>query len=504
MSHSAKKLRNRLPLLLVLFGLIGCATPRAQLNQEILQLSKTKIPLTVAIIFSPERRARVWQPDFRLQGLVPRPVYPGNVLAETLVESMNLIFERAFIIENEEEAVIKEVSAFVTIENYISTWTPEVLSFKDNNLISHIKININDLNNKIILSIYENGIYDHTWTAIDDGAIQRASIDAFNKVLPKIVQSEDIMAYVEAMKKIQSLTNIKQKIMMPRQKASYEINANYNYIDAPYYGMKKRIFVTDFNVSDELKEITNNRNIGQGAFEILIRELLKTGRFIVIERKILQNIINGQYLEETDLVRKETATVHKSGAQVTITGVISKFDEKQYGGGKGFAYKDVSVGLKESTARMTVGIRLTDSVTGQLLGSHDAIGQGFEAGLNLGISKKDVKFDFESFQKTPLAKATSSALFDAIRFIISKVDDVPFEVKVIMTKGADIYINAGSLVNIQVGDRLLAYLKSNALVAEESLVGTLEVTEVEDKFSVGHFVHGKGKLKRGDTIRFYQ
>lgn len=119
------------------------------------------------------------------------------------------------------------------------------------------------------------------------------------------------------------------------------------------------------------------------------------------------------------------------------------------------------------------------------------------------ISKEDITFDVEAFQKTPLAQAIRRAVFDAIRFIISKTDDVPFEAKVKMIKGKSIYMNAGSLMNIRVGDRLFAYT-GTGLGAEASHVGTVEVIEVEDKFSIGHLVSGKRKLKRGDTLKFNQ
>jgi hypothetical protein len=74
---------------------------------------------------------------------------------------------------------------------------------------------------------------------------------------------------------------------------------------------------------------------------------------------------------------------------------------------------------------------------------------------------------------------------------------------VIKTQGTSVYINAGSLMNVQVGDRLFGY-RGKALGAEASDVGTIEVIEVEDKFSIGKLTSGKGKLQRGDILRFRQ
>ena len=502
MSHSVKKLRNKLPLLLVLAGIMGCATPRAQLNPETLLLSKAKIPLSVAIIFSSERRAREWQPDAASQGYVPRPVYPGSVLADTLLESMNLLFERVIIVDNEEEAVTRGAGGFITVEYYVSFSTTG--EFKDNNLITDIKISIKDLNNATLLSVYESGVYDHTWTAVDDGAVQTALVGALNKALPRIAQSKEIKSYIENTKKNQSSMNTKKTAMTFKRRTSYEVNTDRNYIDAPFYGLRKRVAVADFD--NKLEGVPESLNIGQRASEMLITELVKTGRFVVVERRILQDIVGEQQLEQTGLVRKETAAKVGSllGAQMMVKGVISEFDEKKLGGeGALIAYKGVGVGLKSHSTHVAIDIRLIDTATGQVLHSHNAVGKATAEGLSLGITKDDITFDVEGFQNTPLAQAIRRAVFNAIRFIMRIMDDVPFEANVVKTKGNSIYINAGSLMNIQVGDRLFAYT-GTALGAEASHVGTVEVIEVEDKFSIGQLVSGKGKLQRGDTLRFHQ
>lgn len=169
MWHSVKKLVVGVPLLFMLTGLVGCATPRAQVNPESLQLPKTKIPLTVAVVFSAERRERVWQPDIAWQGYVPRPVYPGRVLADTLLESLNLIFERVLTANNEEEMVTKGADAFMTVEYYISA--PGTADLLGESLVTYIRIRMRDLNNRAILSVDESGSYAHIWTAVDDGVV---------------------------------------------------------------------------------------------------------------------------------------------------------------------------------------------------------------------------------------------------------------------------------------------------------------------------------------------
>jgi curli biogenesis system outer membrane secretion channel CsgG len=289
-----------------------------------------------------------------------------------------------------------------------------------------------------------------------------------------------------------------------KRRTSYEVNTDRNYIDAPYYGLRKRIAVADFD--NKLEGIPESLNIGQRASEMLITELVKTGRFVVVERRILQDIVGDHQLGQTGLVRKETAAKVGSllGAQILVDGVVSEFDEKKFGGeGALVVYKGVGLGLKSHSTHVAVDTRLIDTSTGQVLQSHNAVGKATAEGLILGITQDDITFDVEGFQNTPLGQAIRRAVFNAVWFIVNKMDDVPFQANVIKTQGTSVYINAGSLMNVQVGDRLFGY-RGKALGAEASDVGTIEVIEVEDKFSIGKLTSGKGKLQRGDILRFRQ
>lgn len=511
MRHSVQTLIVGAPVLLLLVGMTGCATPRAELSPEIRQLADAKIPLTVAVILPMDRRERVWQPDIAWQGFVPRPVYPGRVLAETLLESLNLIFERALIVEDEEEAITKGVSAFIAVECYISA--VGTADLQGESLLTHIRMRFKDLNSRTILSVHESGGYLHIWTAVDDGAVQRTVIEAVSKALPKIVKSRELKEYVEHVKAGDRSTAAatRRERRLFRQKISYEVNAPQNYIDAPFYGLKQRIAVADFDT--RLSEIPGGLYIGQGLSEMLITELVKTGRFIVVEREALAAIIAEQQLGQTGLITKETAVKvgNLLGAQLIAKGVVSEADEKQYGGQGGVTYKGGSLDVKSSTRHAAVEIRLIDTATGEVLYSHTAHGRVSDLGVSVGVQQKDMAIDMASFQKTPFAQAVRRAIFDAIRFIISKIDDVPVETQVIMIKGENIYINAGSLMNVQIGDRLVVYSRSQeftdpktgkVLGSEAVRAGIVEVTEVENKFSIGRLVSGKGKLKRGDMLRF--
>ena len=89
-------------------------------------------------------------------------------------------------------------------------------------------------------------------------------------------------------------------------------------------------------------------------------------------------------------------------------------------------------------------------------------------------------------------------------------ETVSWTARVVQVKDEEVYVNAGANTNLTSGTRLAAYSKGEelkdpatgmSLGSRDTLIGTVTVTHVHDKFSVGTF-DGKGPLKRGDILRF--
>lgn len=277
----------------------------------------------------------------------------------------------------------------------------------------------------------------------------------------------------------------------------------------PYTGPKKRIAVTKFD--NKVKGVYGNWNLGEGFSEMLTTELMKTNRFVVVERQALQDVVGEQELGQTGLVKKETAAKvgQMLGAQIIVRGIVSEFEMQESGGGAGIAIAGIRLGGKSSNAHVAVDIRLVDSTTGQVLHSHNAAGKATSSGLAVGISKGDVDFGADAFQKTPLGQATRQAIHDAVHFIILNMEKMPFAARVVKVEGSKVYVNAGASMNIQHGTKFSAYSVGEDIVdpetglklgADEKLVGTVEVLDVQDKYSIGTLTSGSG-LKRGDVLK---
>ncbi|MGC2062358.1 MAG: CsgG/HfaB family protein [Thermodesulfovibrionales bacterium] len=292
----------------------------------------------------------------------------------------------------------------------------------------------------------------------------------------------------------------------PSKKSSPAPEAVY----APYTGPKKRVAVTKFD--NKVKGTYGSWNIGEGMAEQLTTALIKTGRFVVVERQALQDVLGEQELGQTGVIKKETAAKvgQVLGAQIIVRGVVSEFEQAESGGGSGIGIGGFRIGGRSSNAHVGIDIRLIDATSGQVLTSHNAVGKVESSGVAFGVSRGIVDFGADSFKNAPIGQATRQAIEDAVKFIVDTMETVPFTAKVVKIEGKKIYINIGSNMNIRSGTKMYAYALGEDLVdpdtglrlgADEKLLGTVEVRDVQSKFSIGYMVSGNGPLKRGDVLK---
>ena len=278
---------------------------------------------------------------------------------------------------------------------------------------------------------------------------------------------------------------------------------------APFTGIKKRIGVAGFeNKSGWRGEVS----LGDGMAEMLTTELKKTGRFIIVERQDLQDILSEQKLQEEGKVVKTTGA--KSGrligAQMLVRGAVTEYEASKSGGGGGIAIKGIGIGVAGSTAQVGIDLRIYDTSTGEVLQSHRAVGEAKTSGLGVGGVSGDVAFGVGGWSKTPLGEATRHAIKDAVKFIVREMENIPWQSSIVkVDKDNVVYISGGQDVNMSTGTTYTVYGVGEELIdpntglslgKEESKIGRIEVTSVEDKFSKAKILEGSG-FKTGDVVK---
>ena len=251
----------------------------------------------------------------------------------------------------------------------------------------------------------------------------------------------------------------------------------------------------------------------RGLTEALTTVLVRTGRFVVLERAAMQAVQAEQQIGASGAVTKETAaqTGALLGAQVLITGDITGFTYERSGVGGALTniVKGLSVATERVTAEVIIDLRLIDASTGEVLMSHKGVGKASQTGIAADLIKDEKNYSGNVTLTTPLGQASRQALQNAVAGVLLGMPNVRWGGRIVDVREGVIYLNAGQNQGVRVGMQLEVFEVQPALVdpetgknlgAPDKLIGSLTVTQVLEKFSTAKMVSGEG-FARGNIVR---
>lgn len=262
--------------------------------------------------------------------------------------------------------------------------------------------------------------------------------------------------------------------------------------------LKKTIAVSRFeNKTSNLGQVT----LGTGMADQLADALIQSGKFVVLERQTLEDVIVEQDIAASG--RAAVSKVAKTGklipAQILIKGAVTEFESQSSSGSTGISFSGVSLGSSKTTAHVAVILRIIDSSTGQVLDSVRVEGEAQAGGMKIGVGIGGVGIGTQGFKKTPLGKATQIAIDKAVVKIIDKLAEVPFEGKIIKSENGVIYTNigerngvaAGTVFNVySLGEEIVDSDTGESLGSEKTKVGSIKINSIQEKFSKATAVSG--------------
>lgn len=274
-------------------------------------------------------------------------------------------------------------------------------------------------------------------------------------------------------------------------------------------GPKKVVGVMDF---ENKAGVAANMDLGNGMAEMLTTSLINSGRFIVVERKAIQDVLTEQDFgssgRTTDIAAAKFGKI--LNAQLLIRGAVTEFSESSGGGSQGISVYGVSLGFNQATAHVAVNIRLYDSTTGQVIDSQRCEGLAEAGGMSVSYTDSNFAVGTSGFTATPLGKATQMAIDNAVRFIILKMQNIPWEGRIVTVKDNLVYVNCGANGGMNAGDILTVHKKGEELIdpatgvslgSETTLVGKIQIVDVEEKFSKAAIISGSG-FGRDDILKY--
>ncbi len=299
---------------------------------------------------------------------------------------------------------------------------------------------------------------------------------------------------------------------------------------------KKRVAVIDFDYGTVSSFSTSyfgtNVDVGKGIADMLVTQLVKDGKYSVIERKQLDKVLQEQNFSNSD--RANNATAAKLGkllgVDAIITGSVTQFgrDDKSVGvgggafGGFGNKWGLGKLGKKEAKAVVGINARLINTETGEILAVAEGTGQSDRSGLLVGGAGGGggsgggggVDMSSSNFGQTILGEATNKAVQQLAEKLDASASSLPqtavsIDGLVADVSGNTLILNIGSKSMLQVGDKLSVEragreirdpATGKVIRRMTTKVGEVTITEVDESSSVGTF-SGSGAAKVGDIVK---
>ncbi|HNR94395.1 MAG TPA: CsgG/HfaB family protein [Kiritimatiellia bacterium] len=278
-----------------------------------------------------------------------------------------------------------------------------------------------------------------------------------------------------------------------------------------YKGLKHAIGCKDF---DNEAGWHGEWQLGENLSIMLESALYDTGRFVLVEREKLKDVI-----AEQDLVSSGRAAQTKKIAQTgkirpakyLASGAVTTVEDNQSGGHGGISIKGISVGMKKNEAQITIIAKLIDTTTSEIVAKKSITGKAGGTGLDLGVYKGGVGVDLGGFKKTPIGQAAQDCINQAAKFFATAMEEFPFEGSVIKVSGSQVIINRGSEFGVETGQELVMSEEGETLIDPDTgailgqedgkVIGKIRVAKVNEKISYCDIVSGEKNPATGTLVR---
>lgn len=278
-----------------------------------------------------------------------------------------------------------------------------------------------------------------------------------------------------------------------------------------YHGLKHAIGCKGF---ENQSGWSGSWELGNNLTVMLESALFDTGRFVIVEREKLRDIIREQDLMASGRMAAAKKVARKGllrPARYLATGAITQASSSTSGGNAGISIRGIRLGGSRSKSKVTIVVKLVDTTTGEVVAKKSIEGRAGRTGMSVGVNYAGVGTSLGGFQKTPLGEAAQDCINAAAVFLAKKMEEIPFEGSVIKSSRGKVYVNRGSDVGISVGKifvmmtegELLTDPDTGAILGKEDgdLIGKLKVVNVQKSMSICTVIEGQKKPGRGTVVR---
>ncbi len=255
-------------------------------------------------------------------------------------------------------------------------------------------------------------------------------------------------------------------------------------------------------------------SIGDGMATVMTDMLNKSGWFITLGDDEMRKAA----MAEQDFAaggrtaggKKKPKMGRMTPAQLLVRGSITNVQETGSKEG-GLNFMGIHVGGDTGSAEINFTIYIIDSETGQVVASTSVVGESGKRGFQLGYYGSELgglTGMFGGTDKDNVMEAAENAVGKAIKFMISQLENIPWEGTVILVKGNKIIMNRGAREGVTTGrvfrigeiEELVDPDTGEVLDSEMTTVATAKVTKVKEKISYLKPIQGGENVTKGMTV----
>ena len=301
-----------------------------------------------------------------------------------------------------------------------------------------------------------------------------------------------------------------------------------------YSGRKARLGVLEVDNNSTADSFTISTSAGNvdyssattgvpvnGIEAIVIDSLAQTGRFRLVERTELGSVLDEQDLAASGRIAKPSgaATGNVLGAEYLVQVVITDYESNTSGksGGVGGLLRSKvpvlgGIGGGKSSGRIGLNVRLIDAETSEIIFTKQIESVISETNLSVGgfgFGSDAILGGFmSSYSKTPIGQAVIAGINEGVYELIKQVGAKAAEGSVVKAEPDQIYTNLGS-DSVSVGDVLRVMRMGEELIDPDTgislggsmtTIGEIQVTQVQDQFSIASPTSMNGTPDRGDKV----
>ena len=256
--------------------------------------------------------------------------------------------------------------------------------------------------------------------------------------------------------------------------------------------------------------------------ELLMTSLFSTHRFELVERKAIATVMGEQDFGESGRVTEQSqAKVGKLlGTEYMIFATINEWAPEKgkvgVGGGKrryGWrSYRRAAGSIKASkaTAEVSMSFRVVDATSGSTLFATTEKATSSSLGFGLGGFGAKGFGGLGNYEaNAPINYALVSCINKGGYKLAMWLKERPWSGSVVMVEEQRVYLNAGSDAGVEPGMKLTALSRGKELINPETglrlgfateVIGSVQVTTVNEKHSIATILQGCEGLKPGDKV----